>query len=180
MQRVKYCVVADIDASITDLHVLLTRLGAPNSDVQKDAQDALVLAMIELGNKLHVIRTWRDITKMQNSLQHITSFESGAYTETFAVLDAMPWRCAEARDLNPSLENTTEVSLCEALVAIAPAVFMLKGAHFSLADAGDDQRWGDVLAAITVFEGAYKEHTGEAFGLAVAIRALSGPALEVF
>ncbi len=51
---------------------------------------------------------------------------------------------------------------------------MLKGAQFSLADAGDKKRWGDVIAAITVLEDAYEEHTGEAFGLTVAIRALSG------
>lgn len=170
MQRVKESVDADIDP-ITNLHVLLTRLGAPKRGREQDAQDALVLAMIEVGNALDRIGwTYAESSPWE---KQITSFESCAYHETFAVLKTMPWRCVEARDMEPPWARTTEVPLSEALVAIAPAVFMLKSAHFSLADEHDKRRWDAVLAAIAVFETAYAEHTGEAFGLAVAIRALS-------
>jgi hypothetical protein len=171
MQCVKQSVLADIKK---DLHVLLARLGAPKRDIDRNAQDALVLAMIQVGNALESIRNARTGDIDWKTMHPKVSFENCAYTETFETLQSMPWRCVEARDLNPSWRTTTEVPLCEALPAIAPVVLMLKGAQFSLADVDDAERWGRVLATVGTFERAYAEHTGEAFGLAVAIRAFSG------
>lgn len=174
MSRTKPDIVADIDP-ITDFHVLLTRLGAPKrdldgapkQDLEKDAQDALALAMIEVGNKLDIIRgAFGDWDYKTNSNR--VSFENEAYTEMFESLYKMPWRCVEANKLGWA--RYTDVPLSEALRTVVPVVLLLKQAHFSLADAEDARRWGDVLAAITVFEVAYEAHGR---GLAVAIRALS-------
>ena len=171
MSRTKPDIVADIDP-ITDFHVLLTRLGAPKRGLEKHAQDALVLAMIHLGGTLNNIQ--HTMGKYDYKTKSDTvSFENETYTEMFGTLHEMPWRCVEAREMDPPYRKTTSVPLSEALRAVAPVVLLLKHAHFSLANAEDARRWGDVLAAITVFEAAYEEHTGEAFGIAVAIRALS-------
>ncbi len=91
MLRTKRDIVADIDP-ITDVHVLLTRLGAPKRSLEKDAEDALVLSMIQVGTRIAIIRNNRTF---DNMARDVVAFEAGAYTETFEALVAMSWRCVE-------------------------------------------------------------------------------------
>ncbi len=132
-----------------------------------------MLAMVQLGNKLDIIRNYRDGA---DGKRDVVAFEAGLYTEMFETLVAMPWRCVEAQNLHVPWEVTTDVPLCEALVTISPTVFMLKGAQFwgRLKNTNDRKRWDDVLAAIAVFEDAYAYYAGELFDIMVAIRAYSG------
>ena len=82
------------DNTDTRLQVLLARLEAPKLEAPKrvrDAQETLVLVIIELGNSLNCIRITRDWD--MNEHQQVTMFENGVYTEMFESLYKMPCQC---------------------------------------------------------------------------------------
>lgn len=141
---------------------------APKRSANYTQQDALVLAMMQVGAKLNQIKSNRVI----RSGQLIVNFEGGAYSKMFERLVIMPWRCVELGSLG--YWETSALSLLEALQVVTPVVFMLKYAHFALKDPNDARNWNDVLVAIANFERAYEKHTGEAFGVAVAVREFAG------